>query len=256
MHKSKRILSCLLFTLGVCVSPQVSEAQWGHLKGQLVLDGEIPKPKIVFMKGANVKDAEVCAVEDFVSDELVVDPETKGIANIFIYMRRASKVHPDLQSSTEKTIFFDQKTCRFKPHAMLVRTDQTVKVLSDDPVPHNTHSFTLRNVPFNILIPANTRADSPNAFTYQPRFPESLPMQIKCDLHPHMQAYWLILDHPYAAVSKADGSFQIENLPAGEHEFRVWHEKVGYVEKSFKVTIADGETNDVGAVKVDASKFE
>jgi len=69
-----------------------------------------------------------------------------------------------------------------------------------------------------------------------------LPIQVKCDLHSWMQAYWLVLDHPYSAITQADGTFEIKDLPVGTHQFRVWHERVGYLERSLKVKIKDGQT--------------
>lgn len=252
MKKAVSILSAAFAVLSLMTFAENAQAQWGSIKGKIVLDGDVPEPKIVFEKGANVKDKEVCAKEDFVSDELVIDSETKGIKNIFIYLRRAPKVHPDLKESAEKEVVFDQKGCRFVPHTLLVRTDQVVKVKSADPVAHNTHTFTLRNTPVNILIKPNEREGIPITL----RSGESLPMQVKCDLHPHMLAYWLILDHPYAAVTGKDGSFEIKNLPAGKHEFRVWHEKVGYVEKSYAVTVEDGKVTELEPLKVPVSKFE
>lgn len=84
---------------------------------------------------------------------------------------------------------------------------------------------------------------------------ESLPTQIKCDIHPWMSAYVLVLDHPYAAVTDQYGKFKIENLPAGELEFRYWHERPGYVEKSVKIKIEAGTTKDLGTIKVPAAKF-
>ena len=39
----------------------------------------------------------------------------------------------------------------------------------------------------------------------------------------------IVRDSPYFAVTKADGSFEIKNIPAGVPlEFRVWQEKAGY----------------------------
>ena len=56
-----------------------------------------------------------------------------------------------------------------------------------------------------------------------------------------MVAYWVILDHPYAAVTDEKGNFEIPNLPAGTHEFNVWQESAGYLDKKYTVTIKDGE---------------
>jgi hypothetical protein len=39
-----------------------------------------------------------------------------------------------------------------------------------------------------------------------------------------MNAYLLIREDPYSAVTDKDGKFTIKNLPAGEHTFKVWHQ--------------------------------
>ena len=45
-----------------------------------------------------------------------------------------------------------------------------------------------------------------------------------------MTAYLMVCDHPYFAVTDANGRFEIPNVPAGvELEFRVWHERAGYL---------------------------
>jgi hypothetical protein len=81
-----------------------------------------------------------------------------------------------------------------------------------------------------------------------------LPLKVTCDIHSWMNAYWVVTDHPYAAVSDADGKFKIENLPAGEHTFRVWHERQGYLNREYKVTVKAG-ANKLDPVKVPAAKL-
>jgi hypothetical protein len=34
-------------------------------------------------------------------------------------------------------------------------------------------------------------------------------------------------DHAFAAVTGPDGSFRIDNVPAGKYKLEVWHEKLG-----------------------------
>ena len=52
-----------------------------------------------------------------------------------------------------------------------------------------------------------------------------------------MSGVVFVQDHPYMAVTDEDGKFEIKNLPAGKHTFKVWHEKVGYL----KSVIIDGK---------------
>ena len=41
--------------------------------------------------------------------------------------------------------------------------------------------------------------------------------------------------HPFFAVSKADGSFEIKGLPPGSYTIEVWHEQLGT--QTSKVTV-------------------
>ena len=106
-------------------------------------------------------------------------------------------------------MLFDQKGCRFLPHALLVQVGQTVQVVSDDPIPHNTHTYPGKNSQFNNLVGADDRKGLPLVY----KSGEKQPFQVKCDYHAWMSAWHLPLDHPFAAVTGPDGSFRIENLP-------------------------------------------
>jgi hypothetical protein len=225
---------------------------YGSVSGQFVIDGAIPAVPPLVEKGAEVKDAAICAAAPVPDDSLVVDPESKGIQHIFVYLPKATAVHPDLKTSKAKEVVFDQKGCRFIPHTLLVRTDQTVLVKSGDACSHNTHTYPIRGTAVNFLLAPNDRAGVP----VPNKVPESLPNEVKCDIHTWMSARWLILDHPYAAITDAKGKFTITDLPAGEHVFRVWQERVGYVNRELKVTVESGKTKDIGVIKVPADKFK
>ena len=232
--------------------PQTASAQnYGHLTGQVVLDGAVPK--IAPLK-LGEKDQAVCAVKPPLPDNrLIVDDDSNGIANVLVYLKKAPRnIHPDLKESKEKTIVFDQKNCRFEPIMLLVRTDQTVLVKSDDPINHNTHTHPFANKEENFLVQPNDREGVP----VQYKVPEFFPTKVNCDLHPHMIAYWMVLDHPYMTLTDEEGKFKIENLPTGRHEFAIWHERVGWVEKTLNVSIKSDATEDLGQIKLPASKIK
>jgi hypothetical protein len=94
-----------------------ADAQWGTLKGKIILDGDLPKIAPLVVKGdQKAKDAAVCAAEEVPDEKLVVDPESKGIANVVVYLqKKPAKIHPSVEKSTETTVNFDQKGCRFLP---------------------------------------------------------------------------------------------------------------------------------------------
>ena len=203
------------------------------------------------------KDGAICAAVDLPSDELVIDPKTKGIRHIFVYIRKVDKaaIHPKLKTSKNKEVVFDQKGCRFTPHTLIVRTDQAVVVKSNDNCAHNTHTYPIRNKADNFILNANNRT----GIKFKYPIAEFLPTTIKCDIHPWMKAYWLILDHPYMAVTDAEGRFTVTGLKPGTYEFRCWHELVGYVaagvRRGFSVTIKANQTTRLKAVRVPLAKF-
>jgi len=60
---------------------------------------------------------------------------------------------------------------------------------------------------------------------------------LKCDVHPWMNAYVGVLDHPYFAVTGTDGKFDLRTLPPGTYTIEAWHEKLGTMTQS--VTIGE-----------------
>lgn len=217
----------------------------GNLTGRVVYEGDFTPLPVLFQKGAAPKDPSVCGAEAIPNETVVVN--NGGLANVFVYLEKVpkgAKVSPP-----EGDVIFDQKTCVFIPHALFVRTKQQMLVLNDDGVAHNTHTYPKKSSGFNGLVPPGDRKGAVVKYDQV----EREPFQVGCDIHPWMQAYHLALDHPFAAVSKPDGTFEIKNLPAGKHEFKVWHEVGKFVEKALAVTIKPGE-NEI-TIKVPASKL-
>jgi len=219
----------------------------GTLKGRVVFQGTAPVLQPLIQKGQNVKDA-VCAKETIPDQKLVVD-SSGGVANVVVFLAKAPAGAAVPPPPTE-VADFDNKGCHFVPHILLMRVGQPVKILNDDfPLQHNTHTLPQRTAGFNSTIPKEGKE-----FTYTK--PEPEPCEVKCDIHAWMHGWHFPLDHPYAAVSGPDGKFEIKNLPAGEHSFRIWHEgAVGhYLSRGYKVTIKPGEKTNVD-IKYDASSF-
>ena len=124
--------------------------------------------------------------------------------------------------------------------------------MNDDPIAHNTHTLPDRNSSFNSLIPINERLGTVQ-FKYS--IAESSPIGVKCDLHSWMKAYHFPVDHPYAAVTDADGKFEIKDLPAGKHFFKVWQERGQFLERKLEVTI-EADKNVTKDLKFSDAQFK
>lgn len=212
----------------------------GHLSGVITYEGPQPELPLLVRQGTQIKDAEVCAAHDVPDESLVVDGTTKGLANVFVYISRAPKgaQYPPVP---HEPITFEQKGCRFIPHALVVRVGQPVLVKSDDPITHNVHTLPVRNATLNTASPPNDQTGIELIY----RQSEPAPVHVKCDIHSWMSALQLPLDHPFMAVTDAQGRFEIRNLPAGKHEFRIWHERAEFLERKYEVEIKAGETREV-----------
>jgi hypothetical protein len=188
--------------------------------------GTPPPRKVIVAKGdANAKDSAVCAADDVLSDQLVVNKDTdNGVANVFIYLRKAPEGYEAPPVPSEPVVQ-DQKGCRFIPHAMTMRCNQKILVKSDDGVVHNTRTSPVSNTGINPAIGANDRKGF--EFTYTK--PERVPVAVECNFHTWMKAWHLPLDHPFMAVTDEEGKFEIKGLPAGNYKFYVWHEIPGYL---------------------------
>ena len=204
---------------------EAAAAGYGSLVGTITYEG-VPKdlPPLVAAGDATLKpeDRAVCAATAVPDESLVVNPVGNGLANAIIFLeKRPGNIKPELaQPSTEK-LLFDQKGCRFLPHVLIVQIGQPLLVVSDDPIPHNTHTRPKRNPEFNKLIAAHERDGVPCVY----KKPESGPISVVCDLHTWMKGYHFPIDHPYADVTDENGKFKIVGIPAGKHSFNVWHER-------------------------------
>ncbi len=269
-----RSVAFLVVAIAINPATQALAEGWGSISGQITLKGDVPELLVARKKGdPNVKDFKCCAEKTMYDNTLMVHPKSKGIQHIFVFVRRVKSIHPDLKESKRKELVFDQKHCRFKPHTMLLRTDQTVIVKSDDPISHSTQTLPLRQDGINFIVSPNNRIGDKLTL----KVPETFPTKITCSIHPWMTAYWMVLDHPYMTITDENGKFKIDKLPEGEHEFRFWQERCGWLyikkddnknyiwQKKWKggnwvgnkciVTVKDGETNKFPTVEFPLAWF-
>ena len=136
-------------------------------------------------------------------------------------------------------VVIDQKSCTYVPHILAVQTGQKVVVKNSDPVLHNVH--TTPTVAGNKEM---NQAQMPNAADMTVSFdkPENF-LKFKCDVHPWMFAYVCVVDHPYFAVTGADGSFKIANVPPGKYTVEALHRKAGTATLEVEVKDAGGRAD-------------
>lgn len=206
----------------------VDVAGGGSLKGAVTYAGDPPAPETFEV----TKDTSVCGTEKTRPD-LVVGANG-GIANVVIAVQASKGKALEVPSSP---VAFDQKTCEYAPHVLAFPAGSTVEILNPDGVLHNVHAMGKVNPEKNVAMPKFKKK-----IQWKVEQPE-WPIAVKCDAHPWMKAYWVSMDHPYYAVTDASGAFSIADLPPGDYEVEVWHEKLG--KRTEKVTVSGGQATDV-----------
>ena len=195
----------------------VTGTGWATIKGRFIFEGTPPQ---MAPYNAN-KDQTTCAPggKAPLQESLLVDSGSMGIANVAVYLRKASRVHESAQA-TDETKDYDQKECVFLSHVFPITIGQKMNIMNSDPVGHNTNISGKNG--FNQTIPAK------EAVVFEPKKEEAVPVGVTCSIHPWMKAYILPRKNGYYSISGEDGSFELSNVPAGEElEIQVWHESAG-----------------------------
>jgi len=132
-------------------------------------------------------------------------------------------------------LVLDQKGCLYVPQIIAVQTGQKLVVKNSDPCVHNVHTKPTAN-------PESNQVQMPGGADLTYTFDKAEPfLKFQCDVHPWMFAWVTVVDHPYFAVSGADGKFTIKNVPAGKYTIEATHRKLGTQTAEIEVK-ADGAT--------------
>lgn len=114
----------------------------------------------------------------------------------------------------------DQKNLVFIPHVLPVLVGTTVDYLNSDDVLHNVFTPDGCAQKFNL---GTWPKGQTRSYTYKE--PGCIAVML-CNVHPEMEAYIVVLETPYYAVSAKDGSYMIKDVPAGKYTLKIWHEKL------------------------------
>jgi plastocyanin len=110
-----------------------------------------------------------------------------------------------------------QKGKVFLPHILAITAGTVVDFPNDDPIFHNAFSNYNGQVFDLTLYPPGTSKGV--------RFTRPGVVRVFCNIHSSMSAVIVVLKTPYFAVSKRDGTFSVPDVPPGEYELSVFHER-------------------------------
>jgi plastocyanin len=199
----------------------------GGITGKVTLKGKAPE-----LKPLNMKSDPFCAKKT-ANDETVLTDGKGGLANVVVRIAKGVKT----ELAAQPDVVLDQDGCVYKPRVSFVVAGQTVLIKNSDQTLHNVHTY---KGPATLFNQAQPQGFPP----LKKKFPKPGDVvKFKCDVHPWMTGYVFVTDSPFAAVSGADGSFAIKDVPPGKFTVETWHEQLGT--QTFEVEVKDGKPADL-----------
>ncbi|HEY1170449.1 MAG TPA: carboxypeptidase regulatory-like domain-containing protein [Verrucomicrobiae bacterium] len=152
-----------------------------------------------------------------------------GLADVFVHIVKGLENRNFLPP--EKALVLDQIGCVYVPYVGGAQVGQTIEVRNSDPLLHNVHptpavagNKEANKAHLPKAAPLLFRWDNPEVF-----------LRFKCDVHPWMFSYIGLVNHPYFAVTDANGNFTIQNVPPGNYTVELYHRKSGKISKDIIV---------------------
>jgi plastocyanin len=208
----------VLFSSASAAYEEIAVNNGATIRGSVKVEGKLPKPPPLQI----TKFKEVC--KDVPNETLLIGPG-QGLRYAVVTLEGITKGKAVEKEAVQE---LDNLGCRFVPHVLASSVGQFVVFKNSDPILHTAHAlFTSGQPQFNIGL-------YPGRVSRKPLVTPGV-VKIICEVHPWMNAYIVVSDHPYYSVTDVYGDYLISDIPAGSYRLKVWHETLGTQEKPVEV---------------------
>lgn len=168
----------------------------------------------------NIAIIALIAINMAFADEITGTVKAIGVkhsGNAVIYIE---KIEGKSFEAPEEHTLIDQENLTFIPHVLSIVAGTTVDFLNSDEVLHNVFSPDKCANKFNL---GTWPKGEIRSFTFDN---VGCTPVLLCNVHPEMEAFVVVLQNPYFAVSEKDGTYIIKDVPPGKYTLTIWHEKL------------------------------
>ena len=140
---------------------------------------------------------------------------SSDLSDAVLYLEAPAMVATAGKPSTVEIAITDKT---YAPHVVVVPVGSTVRFPNHDPFNHNVFSV---SEPNSFDLGLYGRGETKSHTFDHPGL-----VRVYCNVHPRMVAYVLVMENRYYTQPGNDGSFTIDNVPAGRYRLHVWHERI------------------------------
>jgi plastocyanin len=198
----------------------------GAITGKVTYTGTPPR-----MRPIDMSKEPSCAKQH--SSPALTQNVTTGPGNALQYVVVYISAGEETNSAPTKAVRYDQRGCEYFPHVLPMQVGQELQIYNDDQTSHNIHPLAKINQEWNKSQPAG----SPPIDT---KYEKAEFIPVKCNIHPWMHGYFVVLNTSHYDVTGQDGAFSLKGLPPGKYTVTAWQEQYGT--QSQEVTLGAGET--------------
>lgn len=239
MIKNLSIIAGL--TMAIVASPSVLAAKYkvidvadgGSISGKVSFTGKDPAPLVFKIS----KDNDVCGTGNREIDYVKVNGD--ALTNVVVYLEKVKQGKAFNAAEKDSTIL--QKGCEFLPYMQIMQNEGNAAIINEDPVLHNIHSYEIIGKAKKTVM--NISQPDKGTINKKIKLKRGVGMKIECDAHDFMHGFVFVAKNPYYAMVAENGSYTIDNIPAGKYKVRAFHGTLGT--QKGKATVAAGASQTV-----------
>lgn len=112
-----------------------------------------------------------------------------------------------------------QRDLKFYPYVLPILVGATVNFVNDDKIWHSVYSTSeAKKFDLGLYAPGKSKSvtfDKPGI------------VRVLCNVHPTMEAYIVVKEHPYFISADSQGNYRFSDVPLGAYRLTVWHPSLG-----------------------------
>ena len=219
---------------------EVDVTSGGSVKGKLMFEGELPVDAIERI--SITKNLDVCDEENSGVREVVwVDVKDGALRGAFVFIDKIAE-GKKWGEPEDSAYIINQEGCRFRPWAQVVKPGPiTIRHSDPDSVLHNINTREMIGVEKGRIVKRtmfNFGQPEPGDIIKKLKPRRSPFISLNCEAHNFMFGFMMAPKHPYAVVVGEDGSYTLDDIPAGDYTIKAWHPRFGL--KEANVSVAAG----------------